>query len=77
MNEEPDKQRVQAALDSLSEHFDAVQIFATRYEMGGEGMTVNVQMGSGNWFARYGHVGEWMIKQDEYTRLHCRKEDDL
>lgn len=53
----------------LSEHFDSVQVFVTRYR-GGE--TVSVAHGCGNWFARYGQVKDWVVKAD----ARIRAEDD-
>lgn len=61
----------------LSEHFDSVHIFATRH-LGDEG-TISCQEGCGNWFARKGQITEWVLKQDEGTRLEVKKaqsEDD-
>lgn len=61
MSRETDLQLVQKAVDDLGEHFDTVQIFVTRYE-GGDG-TTNINLGTGNWFARFGHVSEWLLKE--------------
>lgn len=55
---EQDMARVQKALDLLSEHFDTVQIFVTRHEDGG---TRAANLGSGNWYARYG----WREENEE------------
>jgi hypothetical protein len=68
MEDTEDLKRVQAALDTLSEHFDTVHVFATRHESGEQGGTVNVNLGVGNWFARYGQIQEWLVKQEEVTR---------
>lgn len=59
----------------LGEHFDSVQIFVTRFEAGVEQHTVSVQLGSGNWFARMGHIRDWLVKEDEATRLKVRKDE--
>lgn len=45
---------------NLGEHFDHVQILVSWQE---EGMTKNLQRGSGNWFARQGLAHEF-INQD-------------
>jgi hypothetical protein len=75
MSTEPDDmKRVQAAIDMLGEHFDTVQIFTTRHEEGGEGGTVNVSLGAGNFYARYGQCSEWLTKQDERARDSVRDE---
>lgn len=52
-----DSQQIDKAINLLSDHFDTVQIFCTRTE---NGQTVHVTMGVGNWFARYGHVIDWL-----------------
>jgi hypothetical protein len=71
MNE--DLQHCQEAIDKLMEHFDSVQIFANRHECGKENGTVNVSLGGGNWFARYGQVHEWITKVEEESRIHVRQ----
>jgi len=58
--EHDDMRRIREACEVLSEHFDSVQIFATRHEMGTDDGTVNVSYGVGNWFARYGQIHQWM-----------------
>lgn len=63
-----DEDRVQQAVNILIEHFDSVQIFVSRCESGELDGTVTVAKGSGNWFARYGQVAQWVIYQDEKTR---------
>lgn len=63
------------AAEKLSEHFDSVMIFATRYESNLDGGTINVHWGEGNWFARYGQIMTWLVKQDEQTRIDVRKDE--
>lgn len=75
MSEELDKAVVNDAIQKLSEHFDTVQVFTTRYEPNNEGNTIGLQMGQGNWYARFGHIKEWVSKQDEYVRVAIRNED--
>lgn len=43
----------------LSEHFDTVQIFVSRYD-DSEGETAVIHNGKGNYYARYGHVKQWL-----------------
>jgi len=71
----PDVAMVRQHAEQLGEHFDSVQIFATRHEPGSLGGTVTVHLGVGNYYARYGQVCEWMVKQDEWTRVGARKDD--
>lgn len=71
--EQADMAIVQKQVDALGEHFDTVQIFVTRYESHKTGGTMNINLGTGNWFTRFGQVKEWGVRQDEYTRLSQRK----
>lgn len=47
----------------LMEHCDAVQIFVTQHNAE-EGITMAVDRGDGNWYARYGMVKEWVGQED-------------
>lgn len=69
-----DLKLIEEHLAALSEHFDGVQIFATRHEQGQHDGTVNIQIGCGNWYARYGHIKAWTIRQDEMLRVELREE---
>lgn len=60
--EEIDMKLLENHANQLMEHFDTVQIFATR-NCPSEGGTVDCQMGKGNWFARYGQIGLWLDRQ--------------
>lgn len=74
-----DMERVRQHVTALSEHFDSVQVFCTRCEEGTLGGTVNIQLGAGNYFSRYGLVNAWLVKQNEGYRIDERraaKEDD-
>jgi len=73
-NQDEDVARVRKHVDELREHFDSVQIFCTRYE-GDEG-TTNVHMGSGDFFARIGHVKDWIIAEDEEVRKIHKKDSE-
>lgn len=70
---------VRQAMDALREHFDNVQIFVSRDspENGPAAQfTENVQLGSGNWFARYGQVKAWTVQAEEELREECRPQVD-
>lgn len=73
-SEDQDMKRLEEACQVLSEHFDSVQIFVTRCEMGVEDGTVNANFGTGNWFARFGQVQNWMLKAQERIKLEVRSE---
>lgn len=76
---EPDNQsdRDLALIDrhihQLMEHFDAVQIFAVRHD--GQIGTIACRKGAGNWYARYGIVHEWLVREDESFRITQREQD--
>lgn len=74
--QDKDMALVKQHLDKLGEHFDSCHIFCTRYEPEIEGGTISVQMGIGNWHARYGQIVEWTIKQDEYALINARTPDE-
>lgn len=64
---------VQKHVDDLGEHFDSVQIFVTAHRPD-DGGTVHVNMGSGNWFTRFGQVETWVTREKERTRKEVREE---
>lgn len=70
---DPDIKLVEQSMNVLREHFDTVQIFASRQDEDG---TVNATQGVGNWFARYGQVKDWIHRSEENTRIEARKNYD-
>ena len=56
----------------LEEHFDTVQIFCSRGS--DDGGTITCQLGGGNWFARYGQIRQWIVKQEEEFRQEVTRE---
>lgn len=68
---------MQHAIDRMSEHFDSVQVFVSRYEPNQEGGTMSLHLGQGNWFARFGQVKEWVVKREENARIDCRRDNPL
>lgn len=74
MTKDEDLASVQKAIDELSEHFDSVHIFCTRYE-GPDIGTVQVNRGTGNWYARSGQIQEWLIKNAEESRVTVRPDN--
>lgn len=59
--EEEQTRILRAHVASLMEHFDAVQIFATKRE---KSETMMRAEGSGNWYARRGMVATWQRRED-------------
>lgn len=60
---EEDFKRLKKLCEALGEHFDTVQVFATRHDPEAGG-TVHMNCGVGNWFARRGQVMEWLEMPD-------------
>ena len=56
----------------IMEHFDTVQIIATRHNP--ETGTGLAHVGRGNHYARVGACREWMMKMDTETRIQAREE---
>ena len=56
----------------LAEHFESVQIFCTRHMPSEVDGTITAAWGEGNWFARYGSVREWVVKEEERMRVSVR-----
>lgn len=57
-----DEQYLDKALDTLREHFDTVQILATRHEASQNG-TLHFDCGFGNYYARFGQLDIWLKQQ--------------
>lgn len=73
---EADIELVKKHVEALGEHFDSVHIFCTRHEAGEENGTVQLNQYAGNFFARYGQVREWLIRQEEQSRQAVRNEQE-
>lgn len=58
----------------LGEHFDAVQIMATALKSDGSQDSLLSQAGHGNVYTRIGICREWVIIQEEKTRIETREE---
>jgi len=65
-NRETELAIVKSHANQLAEHFESVQIFVTRH-IGDVQGTVRINYGSGNAFARYGQVRQWLIQEDAYV----------
>lgn len=52
---------VERALDALAEHYDAVHVFGV-YKEGDR--TARYDKGRGNYYARYGMVRQWVIREE-------------
>jgi len=63
-----DLMKLRAAVETLIEHFDTVQIFASRHEPAEADGTIHCSWGAGNFYARYGQVQAFCIAQDAVFR---------
>jgi hypothetical protein len=75
-DDKPDLILLRKACSTLIEHFDTVQIFVTRHEPTENHGTVNIHIGRGNWFARYGHIKEWILLEEETARMKAHRDDE-
>lgn len=69
------QEQLRMACQRLMEHFDTVQIIATKKDQ--EPLSAGTDafwFGQGNWYARYGSVKEWAIEAESI--MACRAEDD-
>jgi hypothetical protein len=61
------------AIETVGEHWDTVHIFVTRHDDAKKETTKGYR-GTGNWFARYGQIREWVAKEEERMRCNMRAE---
>ena len=73
-SKQADLAKLDKCMQELREHFDSVQIFATRYE-GGDIGTVTASRGESDWFARYGVVRNWLLKQEAVIDAEAREDE--
>ncbi len=64
---DPDLSRLDRCLAQLSDHWDSVQIIATRHN---GTATIVADRGTGNWYSRFGATSEWVERQR--ATLHAR-----
>lgn len=65
---------VEDAATKLADHFENVHIFVNRHYPS-DGGTLRYEQGRGNWFARYGQVREWLLREEETSRIHARADN--
>jgi hypothetical protein len=61
-------------ISKLSEHFDSISIMVTCPTFDGNGSSKQLVRGCGNFNARLGTARDWLIEQDEYTRIYARNQ---
>jgi hypothetical protein len=59
----------------IAEHVDTVHVFVTldKPELGN---TMAYDWGSGNWYARFGLIQDWITTQRQYTRNWAIRRDN-
>ena len=65
MSQESDESLVRKAVDELIEHFDTCTVMVTRHDQAELDGTMTIVMGAGNWYARYGQLRSWLMRQEE------------
>ena len=71
-----DLAKLRDVVKQLGEHFDAVQIFATRHESGEHDGTLRFHVGVGNWYARYGQITYWLQMQNQDARNEAKSTEE-
>lgn len=66
---------IESHIAQLSEHFETVQIFVTKV-LSETDETLSYGVGAGNWYARYGQTVDWLVTQDERTKLKLKRSQD-
>lgn len=66
---------IKSHVAQISEHFETVQIIATRHDAE-HGGTVMASWGEGNWYGRFGSIKGWITQQEEQTRIDQRSGDE-
>lgn len=69
-----DFDRIDRMAEQLMEHYDSVSIFVSRSD-GAKDKTRYFCRGSGNWFARYGQIVDWLKAEDARTAVRVKKEE--
>jgi ABC-type uncharacterized transport system ATPase component len=68
MAQPSDDEIVRKAVDELIEHFDTATVMVTRHDQASLNGTMTCVMGAGNWFARYGQIRAWVLRQEEKAK---------
>lgn len=73
LNKDADVKMIREHANQLGEHYENVQIFCSQRD--GE-KTLELQVGIGNFNARYGQIKRWVIRTEEQERIDIRNEMD-
>lgn len=69
---EKDLVRIQDTCARLREHYDSVQIFATKFN--GKGETFHFTWGEGCTFSRHGQISLYLEREKELERIRVRNQ---
>lgn len=70
------EQIVSAAVKHLAGHFDSVSVFVTYTLPDRPDSTFSITRHAGNFFARYGIVKEWIMREEESIKEDERKSNE-
>lgn len=66
-----DRALIRKHVDELAEHWESVHIFVSQHE-GSNDRSRGVNIGAGNWFARFGQIKEWTVYEEERIKMEAR-----
>ncbi len=79
MKPDPEKDDLALMVDEfaakLGEHCDSVRIFVTRPSPDDSTKTQSYEQGSGNFYAQFGQINEWLAMQRTYMAIEARRRD--
>lgn len=68
---DPDIESISRAISILAEHWDCIQVLASRYD-GSSGETIRAEIGVGNWLARKAQAQEFVDRSAIQNEEHYR-----
>lgn len=75
MTTEQAQEMVRKHVQDLGEHFESVRVFVTRANPDKMCDTQAIDNGTGNFYAAYGQIVEWVAIQDQYQRNWATRND--
>lgn len=72
---ERDEELLSRLITILGEHFDSVQIFATRQKVDEPNTTCYRNVGTGNYFARRGMIEDWLVAERAKTAKEATSDE--
>lgn len=67
------QEKVKAFCQSLTEHhLVSVRVFVTKTETG---LAKSYNHGGGDWYSTYGAIREWLLQQDERSKINVQQEE--